>query len=430
MENPFLNPSRLLRNLLLFVRVLRAVGLRVTTGQLIELASSLEFVHIGGREDFKNTARCILVNRHEDLPLFDRAFEVFWRAWSIEHRDGPLEKLVRDLARQTLEARQTHNRHGVTREARSASGADPRNSRPTPVGSASRDANDGDHDDGRPALLAYYSPSEVLRGKDFALFSDQELTDAQRMLAEMRWQLMRRRSLRSRASRRGKRLDVRRSIRRNLRHGGELLDLSYRGPKLKRRQLVVLCDVSGSMERYTRVLLQFLHAVESTLQRVEVFVFGTRLTRITPALRRRDPDAALAAVASQVKDWAGGTRIGETLRAFNRTWARRVLGHGAIVIVISDGWDRGNPELLAVEMERLQRASYRLIWLNPLLGAENYQPLTQGIQAALPYVDDFLPVHNLESLEALALLLNDIQSGRPPRKQVRPHAAGDTPRAG
>jgi uncharacterized protein with von Willebrand factor type A (vWA) domain len=428
MNDPFLNPSPLLRNLLLFVRVLRAVGLRVTTGQLIELAGSLEFVDISGREDFKNTARCILVNRHEDLPLFDRAFEVFWRAWSIEHRDGPLERLVRDLARQTQEARrEASHQPARSRAPRSgSSGLSPR-----PAEAASRDGHDGDQeDDGQPALLAYYSPSEILRSKDFAHFSDHELADAQRMLTEMRWELMRRRSLRSRPSRRGTRLDVRRSIRRSLRHGGELLDLSYRGPKLKRRQLVVLCDISGSMERYTRVLLQFLHAVESTLQRVEVFVFGTRLTRITPALRRHDTDAALAAVSMQVKDWAGGTRIGETFRSFNRTWARRVLGHGAIVIVISDGWDRGNPRLLAVEMERLQRASYRLIWLNPLLGAENYQPLTQGIQAALPYVDDFLPVHNLESLEALALLLNDIQDGRPERKQVRPLAADGTSNAG
>lgn len=198
-----------------------------------------------------------------------------------------------------------------------------------------------------------------------------------------------------------------------------MLDLARRGPKLKRRQMVVLCDISGSMERYTRLLLSFLHAVETNVQRVEVFVFGTRLTRITPALRRRNPDAALAAVSSQVQDWAGGTRIGESLKTFNRHWARRVLGHGAIVIVISDGWDRGDPRLLAAELERLQRASYRLLWLNPLLGAENYRPLTQGIQAALPFVDDFLPVHNLESLESLARLLNDVQDGRPSRKQVR-----------
>jgi uncharacterized protein with von Willebrand factor type A (vWA) domain len=213
-------------------------------------------------------------------------------------------------------------------------------------------------------------------------------------------------------------------MRRNLRHGGELLDLAYRGPKLKRRQLVLLCDISGSMDRYTRLFLHFLHSVESSVQRSEVFVFGTRLTRITRALRKRDPDAAIAAAASQVHDWSGGTRIGECLHTFNQVWARRVLGHGAIVIIISDGWDRGDPEVLAAEMERLRRASYRLLWLNPLLGSNNYRPLTQGIQAALPYVDDFLPVHNLQSLEILARLLNEIQEGRPDRRQAVHRVAG------
>lgn len=202
-----------------------------------------------------------------------------------------------------------------------------------------------------------------------------------------------------------------------MRHGGELLDLSVRGPKLKRRQLVLLCDISGSMDRYTRLLLHFLHSLESSNERVEVFVFSTRLTRITRALQKRDPDAAISSVAGRVHDWSGGTRIGEALHTFNRRWARRVLGHGAIVMIISDGWDRGDPRLLAHEMERLQRASYRLIWLNPLLGSANYEPLTQGLVAALPYVDDFLPVHNLASLEALAILLNQIQEGRPDRKQ-------------
>jgi uncharacterized protein with von Willebrand factor type A (vWA) domain len=181
----------------------------------------------------------------------------------------------------------------------------------------------------------------------------------------------------------------------------------------------LLCDISGSMDRYTRVLLHFLHSVELSLQRTEVFVFGTRLTRITGTLRRRDPDAALAAVAGQVQDWSGGTRIGECLGVFNRRWARRVLSHGAIVLIISDGWDRGAPDRLAAEMERLQRASYRLLWLNPLLGSPGYRPLTQGIQAALPYVDDFLPVHNLASLEALATLLDEVQEGKPSRKQAR-----------
>jgi len=204
-----------------------------------------------------------------------------------------------------------------------------------------------------------------------------------------------------------------------MRHGGEMFDLAVRGPKLKRRQLVVLCDISGSMDRYTRLLLHFLHSVESSRERTEVFVFSTRLTRITRTLHRRDADAAIAAVTGRVHDWAGGTRIGEALREFNRRWARRVLGHGAIVMIISDGWDRGDPRVLAHEMERLQRASYRLLWLNPLLGSANYEPLTQGLTAALPYVDDFLPVHNLASLEALAILLNRVQEGRPSRKQSR-----------
>jgi uncharacterized protein with von Willebrand factor type A (vWA) domain len=188
---------------------------------------------------------------------------------------------------------------------------------------------------------------------------------------------------------------------------------------MKRRQLVLLCDISGSMDRYSRILLRFLHAVERSSRRTEAFVFGTRLTRITRALARRDPDAAIAAVASRVKDWSGGTRIGEALHDFNTHWARRVLGHGAIVIIISDGWDRGDSGLLTAEMQRLQRSSYRLIWLNPLLGSPRYQPLTQGIQAALPYVDDFLPVHNLSSLEALARTLDEVQEGRPERRQVR-----------
>jgi uncharacterized protein with von Willebrand factor type A (vWA) domain len=203
-----------------------------------------------------------------------------------------------------------------------------------------------------------------------------------------------------------------------LRHGGELLDLARRGPKLKRRQLVLLCDISGSMERYTRLLLHFLYSVESSVRHAEVFLFGTRLTRITRELRRRDPDDALQAVSARVNDWAGGTRIGEALHTFNTHWARRVLGQGAVVLIISDGWDRGDPDLLAAEMERLQRSSYRLIWLNPLLGSEQYEPLTQGIQAALPYVDHFLPVHNLSSLASLAALLNDIrQDSRPDRRQ-------------
>jgi uncharacterized protein with von Willebrand factor type A (vWA) domain len=381
--------------------------MRVTSGQIVELAASLEWVNVGRKEDFREAARCLLVRRHEDLARFDEAFDAFWRVWTDKPVQAPeaLERLLRAQQASSQEQRSGDRVPGERRQGL----------RPLPAG----EAEEGDEEsEGEPMILAVYSPQEILRHKDFALFNDQELADARRFLAGLRWNLVRRRSRRARPQPRGRRLDVRRSIRRSLRHGGEMLDLARRGPKLKRRQLVLICDISGSMERYTRLLLHFLYSVEASVQQAEVFVFGTRLTRITRQLRDRDPDAALRAVSGQVQDWSGGTRIGESLRTFNREWARRVLGRGAIVIVISDGWDRGDPAILAAEMERLQRQAYRLIWLNPLLGAEQYRPLTQGIQAALPWVDDFLPVHNLHSLESLAALLNDIQDVRPERYQM------------
>jgi uncharacterized protein with von Willebrand factor type A (vWA) domain len=404
-------PSPLLRNLLLFGRLLRAMGLPVSSGRLIEVANSLAFIDISRKEDFKETARCILVSRREDILVFDQAFDIFWRSWTQARKDDPLRRLIDDLSRQAPKSRQAAPRGLGTRQG----STEKKTSR---AGVQAGTSSESDDDAEGQSVLALYSPGEVLREKDFSSFTQEELSDARRFLTEMRWAITRRRSLRVRPARKGARLDVRRSVRRNLRHGGELLDLAYRGPKMKRRQLVLLCDISGSMDRYTRLLLHFLHSIESSLQRAEVFVFGTRLTRITRALRKRDPDAAIAAVTSQVEDWSGGTRIGEALHTFNQRWARRVLGHGAIVIIISDGWDRGDPDLLASEMERLRRQSYRLLWLNPLLGSSNYRPLTQGIQAALPYVDDFLPVHNLASLQALGKLLNEVQEGRPARKQV------------
>jgi uncharacterized protein with von Willebrand factor type A (vWA) domain len=186
-----------------------------------------------------------------------------------------------------------------------------------------------------------------------------------------------------------------------LRYGGVPLELTWREVRTRQRPLVVLCDISGSMDRYSRILLQFVHTISDGLRDVETFVFGTRLTRITRLLREKDIDDAIAAVGKQVVDWSGGTRIGEAIKDFNYLWGRRVLGRGAVVMLISDGWDRGDAKLLSREMSRLQRSCHRLIWLNPLLGSPGYQPLTQGMQAALPHVDDFLPVHNLASLEQL-----------------------------
>jgi uncharacterized protein with von Willebrand factor type A (vWA) domain len=210
---------------------------------------------------------------------------------------------------------------------------------------------------------------------------------------------------------------MRRTFRQNLRYGGEPLQLAWRRRKLKRRPLVVICDISGSMERYSRVLLKFIYAISNGLEKVEAFVFSTRLTRITHHLKNRDIDTALDEATLSIHDWAGGTRIGESLKTFNYEWGRRVLGQGAIVLLISDGWDRGDIDLLEQEMNRLQLSCHRLIWLNPLLGAENYEPLTRGIQTALPYIDDFLPVHNLKSLEQLGVLLERLGEYRPERRQ-------------
>jgi uncharacterized protein len=233
----------------------------------------------------------------------------------------------------------------------------------------------------------------------------------------MAWQLGRRRVRRWKRGA-GRRFDMRRSLRKNTRFGGEIVELAWREHKVKPRPLVVIADISGSMEQYSRLLLHFIHTLAQGMEDVEAFVFGTRLTRITHELRTRNVDVAVNQVADLVKDWSGGTRIGESLHTFNNKWARRVLGRGAVVLIISDGWDRGDVSILRAELDRLQRSSYRLIWLNPLLGMAGYQPLTRGIMAALPYIDDFLPVHSLQSLADLGQLLTDIGSApRPERRQ-------------
>jgi uncharacterized protein with von Willebrand factor type A (vWA) domain len=253
-----------------------------------------------------------------------------------------------------------------------------------------------------------------------------EVADARRMMAELSWHLGPRRTRRL-ASGEGAWLDLRKTLRRNLKYGGELLEMARRQRKDKPRPLVLICDVSGSMERYTRMLLHFIHTIARGPEHVEAFLFATRLTRITRYLNYRGIDQAVSEVARAVPDWAGGTRVGQALKTFNFKWVRRVSGGGAVVLIISDGWDRGEPELLAREISRLQRSCHRLIWLNPLLGSSTYRPLTRGMQAALPYVDDFLPVHNLNSLEALARHLNDLGSRRSlgPRYRPSPPAEPD-----
>ena len=379
--------GRLLHNLLLFGRILRGLGLDVNPGRMMDLVSALDYIEIGNKKDFFYAARTLLVHDREDLELFDEAFELFWRKPAVGW----------DLEWQGFIRRRRSTKPVVT---------------PPPLKDEPPSTDDSDSAPKETITVIEvtrtYSDREVLRHKDFAQMSAEESEAVRQMMARLRWKISERRTRRRRPGK-GEMLDLRRMLRRSLRAGGEIFSLAYREPKLKPRPLVIIADISGSMERYTRVLLHFIYGMKAALsQPVEAFVFSTRLTRITRPLQIRDLDLALKNVGELVHDWAGGTRIGESLKYFNFEWGRRVLGRGAVVLMISDGWDRGDSELLDREMARLKRSCQRVIWLNPLLGASDYEPLTRGIQAALPYIDDFLPVHNLASLEDLANRLTSL----------------------
>ncbi len=388
--------GHLLRNILLFGRLLRAVGVKMTPTQILDLVESLNHINLRNRRDFKNSARTILITKHEHISIFDRAFDLFWQA-----RDtGILMEM--DLGQLLQKPNQAEQKKIIELLPSSQDGDDD-------------DETDDEAEEPVIDTVYTYSSREVLRHKDFGQLDQAELQEIKLMMQRMNWKLEQRRTRRKIRSKQGVYLDMRRTFRQNLRYGGQPLELTWRQVKLKRRPLVVICDISGSMERYSRVLLKFIYAISNGLDHVESFVFSTRLTRITRQLKSRDVDTALDQVSTSIHDWAGGTRIGDALKSFNYEWGRRVLGQGAIVLIISDGWDRGNIDLLGHEMARLQLSCQRLIWLNPLLGSESYEPLTRGIQAALPHIDDFLPVHNLASLEQLGNLLESLGEHKPTR---------------
>jgi uncharacterized protein with von Willebrand factor type A (vWA) domain len=374
----------LVANLLRFGHVLRLGGLDVHPGRMRDAIAALELVGVRSRADARAALRCLLVHRRDDIAFFDEAFDRFFRARSRGRGGLPLAALgerPRVVAAPAAETR-------VELDGEDAAPAQP------------------------PSRLATaaWSDREALRTRDFADLTPADLARAEAMLADLAWRLGVRRTRRWMRARTGT-VDLRRVVRRNVTRGGELLDLPRRARRDRPRPLVVIADVSGSMERYTRMLLQFLCGVSRGPQPVESFVFATRLTRVTRQVARRGP-GALDAVARQVQDWGGGTRIGDALRAFNVQWARRVMRHGPVVIVLSDGWDRGDPALLARELARVRRLGRRLIWLNPLLGSRGYEPLTRGLQAALPLVDDFLPARNIASFEHLAAHLLALPESR------------------
>ena len=378
--------GRLLRNVLHFVRLLRDLGLQVDPHRARLFAQALAQVGVAERSDFYFAARSCLIYRQQDLADFDRAFEAFWRS---RFRGGiPL----------TLPAR-------PRRRAAESGSAE---SKVPSAGIESEPAQS-------LGPLAY-SAAEALRRKDFSELTAEELDQVKRLMRKTAWRLGLHPGRRQRAGK-GRLPDYRRTLRSSLRYGGEPLVWALRQPRPKYRPLVVLADVSGSMEPYSRMLLQFLYGLANGLdQPPEIFVFSTRLSRITRALQSQDAEQALRGVVQEVLDWSAGTRIGEALRQFNLHWARRVLFRGTVVAIISDGLDRGQTELLRSEVARLQRSCWRLMWLNPLLGSLDYEPLAQGMRTVLPFVDDFLPVNNLARLEELALQLRGATAGPRPRR--------------
>ena len=380
----------LLPRLAAFARLLHDAGLDAGPGRLATATRALSEVDLSDQSAFRDSLRACFVSRKDELPLFEAAFDIFWappdpriRAGAIPGRSRALP-LSPERARAWLQALGA-NKSQMPREV----------------------------DDSAPSSSSGYSADELLRQKDFDDLTWLETEQVKRLLAQAPWRIAERRTRRLRPAPGGM-VDLRRTARHAIRSSGELIRLLHRQRRLRRRPIVLLCDVSGSMERYSRLLLIFAHAI-ARREDVETFVFSTRLTRITRLLRRRDMDLALTEIGRSVHDFSGGTRIGQALAEFNRRWARRVLGHGAIVIIVSDGWDRGDPELLAGELSRLRRMSHRLIWLNPLLGSDGYEPITRGMAAALPHTDDFLAAHNVQALDELGELL----AGLDRRRHVR-----------
>lgn len=389
--------GKLVDNIMHFARALRAAGLPIGPGKVIEALRAVETVGISNRNDFYWALHAVFVNRRDQREMFDQAFHVFWRNPRI------LERMM-SLILPNLDIPEAVQGEELSRR----------------IADALRIGAEGKAEEERekePEIevdaVMTYSDREMLQKQDFEKMSLAEISDAKAAIKKMRLPIMDVPTRRYRPRSSGSRLDMRATLRASLRSGPHGIELKRREHRTRRPPLVILCDISGSMSRYSRMLLHFMHAVTNDRDRVHTFLFGTRLTNVTRHLRQRDVDVALERVGEAVGDWAGGTRIGVCLSDFNRYWSRRVLGQGAVVIFISDGLDRDAGEGLAHEIERLHKSCRRLIWLNPLLRYDGFEPKSLGMRAILPHVDEFRPIHNLESLGALANAL----SREGPRRQ-------------
>ncbi len=378
--------GRLLENIMHFARVLRTAGLPIGPGRVIDAISAVEKTGIRRRDDFYWTLHGVFVSRYEHKTLFDQAFHMFWR--NPEILEKAMRLLLPTLRVESDEQKKTAPSRRVTDALL------PGSPEMTP------DAQEQEQVEVDATMT--FSDSEVLQSMDFESMSAEEVEEAKAALSRMRIPIKAFPTRRFRPDSRGTRVDMRATMRSALRTGGGIIHIRRRSRQRRHPPLVILCDISGSMARYSRMFMHFLHAITNDRDRVHTFLFGTRLTNITRYLRNHDIDVALAKVGDVVEDWSGGTRIGHCLKEFNTTWSRRVLGQGAVVMLITDGLDRDAGEGLEREIERLHKSCRRLIWLNPLLRYEGFEPKSKGIQAILPHVDDFRPVHNLKSLKDLA----------------------------
>ncbi len=373
------------QKLLEFCHLLRASGIAVTSGRVLDAFRALEAIDCFEREDFYTALEANLISRSTDQELFRQLFFKFWHGptWAIipdpclpNWEDGC--KLSPPVVQHTTSLLESWNK---------------------PPENGHEEAT---------KTVTLYSPTEILVRKDFGKMTGHELLRVQRFIMIMARQMATQFSRRKKAGGKARLIDPGRTMRRSLHYGGEVMEIVHRSRKKSKTKMVVLCDVSGSMNVYTQFLIQFLYGIQNALRGVETLVFSTRLTRITPLLRRRNIHAALALIADTVMDWSGGTKIGACLQEFNKTMAPNMVTSKTLVVIISDGWDTGDSAILKAAMEKLQTGAARVIWLNPLLGSSHYQPLCKGIQTALPYIRNFMPVHNVESLQKFGRLIGSL----------------------
>ncbi|MDY6972341.1 MAG: VWA domain-containing protein [Thermodesulfobacteriota bacterium] len=374
----------IIQSMLLFCRILGRLKINITMGRVLDSISSLKHINIADREDFYHALKANLVSHQKDIPVFDQAFQHFWR-FSEDTKDA--QKTGDD--ENDNDEREEGDKEQGTKEGLF-------------IESWTGEKPDGAEDE---AQIPEYSPVETLATKDFSAFTDEDVKKIQEVIVQIASKIATKKSRRRKLDPRGDELALRQTLRMNLKYGGDVFQIARRKRKIKKTKLIALADVSGSMDSYSRFFVQFIYGMQDRLSGVETFVFSTHLTRVTEVLKKRDMGDALNEIAKNVLHWSGGTKIGSCLQAFNNEYAPTMLNGKSVVVIISDGWDTGNTGLLETEIKKLKEHCHKIIWLNPLLGSPDYQPLCRGIQAVMPHLSYFLPLHNLNSLIALGKTL-------------------------